>query len=213
MTKRKFTRKNLADARRAAIARGASSQQIYDTVDRFRNRNRWPHNVLSKNLPAAIAAVNTLCSQTSLDADVEFPADVEQSRLILPPEVSDIAGKIQELHQRTCEGMIEIGRLLIEAKDCLGHGEWGGWLRREFAWPQDTAENFIHVAEVFENIKSETFRSLDFLSLYLLARPSTSAAARDQILKLIEGGARPSVADMKRIIRNAKALREWAPRA
>lgn len=134
-----------------------------------------------------------------------------QWREIMPPEVNKIAGRIHKLRQRTCEDVIAIGRLLIEAKAHLEHGEWCEWLRREFAWSRDTAENFIHVADTFGDGNTETFRRLDVSSLYLLARPSTPQEARDTVAELIADDTPPALADVKRIIREAKGTEEPEP--
>jgi hypothetical protein len=116
-----------------------------------------------------------------------------------------IAKQIRALRQRTCKDVIQIGRLLIEAKDQLGHGEWGEWLRNEFAWSQDTAERFINVAKAFGKADSATLRNLDLSALYDLARPSTPQSARDQVVELIGDKNPPSLADVRSIIRDAKA--------
>jgi DUF3102 family protein len=50
---------------------------------------------------------------------------------------------------------IEIGRRLIEAKAIAGHGNWSPWLEREFGWAENTAINFMRVAE---SAKTRNFR-------------------------------------------------------
>ncbi len=46
---------------------------------------------------------------------------------------------------------VEIGRLLIEAKEQVGHGEWANWLEDNFNLKQRMANNFMAVAERFGN--------------------------------------------------------------
>jgi hypothetical protein len=127
-------------------------------------------------------------------------------------EPAAIAKQIRALRQRSCEDLIKIGHLLIEAKSQLAHGEWGDWLRDEFAWSQDTAERFINVANVFEKSNSATLRNLDPSALYELARPSTPQSARDQVVELIEDKNPPSLTDVRSIIRDAKTA-DAAPQA
>ena len=51
---------------------------------------------------------------------------------------------IQATVRRTAlEGCIEIGRRLVEVKELLGHGEWGAYLRDEFDWSQDRANQTV----------------------------------------------------------------------
>src|SRR5437660_575869 len=45
-----------------------------------------------------------------------------------------LADTINSLRKRVAEGLIEIGRRLIEAKALAGHGRWLPWLEREFGW-------------------------------------------------------------------------------
>lgn len=67
---------------------------------------------------------------------------------------------------------VEGGRRLIEAKRRLKHGEWQKWLKENFAFSQDTAENRMKLATRFGESKSETFRNLKPATLIkLLALP------------------------------------------
>lgn len=47
------------------------------------------------------------------------------------------------------KSILEIGRLLIQAKDQLPHGEWGGWLREKVEFSERTAQNFMRVAREY----------------------------------------------------------------
>jgi hypothetical protein len=70
------------------------------------------------------------------------------------------------LGKRAVHDIIEIGRRLIE--ELAGHGNWLPWLEREFGWSEQTARNYMAVAERF---KSPTVGDLliDASALYLLA--------------------------------------------
>ena len=132
--------------------------------------------------------------------------DLRLWRSNLPPELNKTADKILKLRERTCADIIKIGQLLTDAKACLEHGEWGEWLRNEFAWSQDTAERFMNVSEIYGDADSATLRKLDTSALYELARPSTPQEARHAVEALIADGAAPSLTDIKRIIREAKPI-------
>jgi hypothetical protein len=118
-----------------------------------------------------------------------------------------LARRILTLRQHTNENIIEIGRLLVVTKRRAGHGRWGEWLRDKFAWSEDTAERYINVAKKFRKTNSATLRNLDLSAVYELARPSTPQSARDQVVQLIEKEKNPpSLADVRSIIRDAKAV-------
>lgn len=55
-------------------------------------------------------------------------------------EIKLIKSNVQKV---ALEGAIEIGRRLVEAKEILPHGEWGGWLKDEFEYSQPTASRFM----------------------------------------------------------------------
>jgi Protein of unknown function (DUF3102) len=122
------------------------------------------------------------------------------------PSLAKITKRIHKLRQSVCNDVIAIGRLLSDAKGQLVHGMWGDWLRAEFAWSQDTAENFMNVYRVFGEGKSEIVSELDVCSLYLLAKPSTPQEARDTVAGLIADDTPPALADVRRIIREAKGI-------
>jgi hypothetical protein len=92
---------------------------------------------------------------------------------------------------------IEIGQRLIDAKRLCGHGNWLPWLDREFGWSDDTAINYMRVAEL---AKSRNIRDLNVpvSGLYLLARPSTPQSVRDDVLQRAADGEAISFEDIKR---------------
>lgn len=77
-----------------------------------------------------------------------------------------IESEINFYKTQTATGIIEIGKRLIEAKSQLPHGEWGKWLEDKVEFSQDTARNFMRVAESFPN--PETIRNLPISKVYAL---------------------------------------------
>lgn len=51
--------------------------------------------------------------------------------------------------KRTAEDIVEIGRDLKEVKEKLDHGQFLPWIESEFGMSQQTASNFMRVAEQF----------------------------------------------------------------
>jgi hypothetical protein len=101
----------------------------------------------------------------------------------------------------------EIGDRLITCRDRIrekwGHGNWYPWLEKKFGWSVDTADRYMHVAEL---AKSRNLRDLDMplSGLYLLAAPTTPETARNEIIQRAEAGQKLSVADVKKTIKSAK---------
>ena len=77
---------------------------------------------------------------------------------------------------------IEIGRRLIEAKEMVGHGEWGAYLREELGFSQSTANNHMAMFRAYaadqmrldgDNLKHQAVGNWTYpQALALLALPS-----------------------------------------
>lgn len=110
--------------------------------------------------------------------------------------------QIRRLVKRTVEDVVEIGRLLTECKQLVGHGHWLPWLKREFGWSEATALNSMRVYELSQ---SRNFADLNAgLSIvYLLAAPATPEAALDEIFE--QAATAPiSIMDARAIINKHK---------
>lgn len=80
--------------------------------------------------------------------------------------IQQIETEINILKVQTAQNIIEIGKRLIEAKAQLQHGEWLPWLRDKVEFSQQTASNFIRVANEFGNY--QTLGNLNPAKLYAL---------------------------------------------
>jgi hypothetical protein len=133
---------------------------------------------------------------------------VTSSRDVLPTAsdaLAEHAAAIRQLGKRVVTDVIEIGERLTACRELCGYGHWLPWLDREFRWSEQTALNFMRVAELH---KSKTVLDLDLpvRALYLLAAPSTPETARDEIIERAK--TRPvSVADVRETIVSAKQRR------
>jgi uncharacterized small protein (DUF1192 family) len=121
-------------------------------------------------------------------------------------QLAEHSAVIKALGKRVVADVIEIGARLTECKEiCVrnGHGNWLPWLAAEFEWTEQTALNFMRVAEMN---KSKTVLDLDLpmRCLYLLAAPSTPATARDAVLDLAANGEQLTHAKVKEMIAQAK---------
>lgn len=102
--------------------------------------------------------------------------------------LAERANRIRQLGRAVVADVVEIGRVLIECRERLDHGAWLGWLQTEVAWSDQTARNFIHLAEMAANSKRVLDLDLPLRDLYLLAAPGTPAAARQEVIERAAGG-------------------------
>jgi hypothetical protein len=65
--------------------------------------------------------------------------------------LSVIAKDILKHKEKEAHSVLEIGRLLIEAKEQVGHGEWGKWLSVNVAYSEDTAQNYMKLANGYSS--------------------------------------------------------------
>lgn len=76
-------------------------------------------------------------------------------------DINTVATEIRMIqsHVKTValEGAIEIGRRLVEAKELLPHGEWGGWLKEEFEYSQPTASRLMTLYNEYGAEQSSLF--------------------------------------------------------
>ena len=62
-----------------------------------------------------------------------------------------ITQEIQFYKGQACMSMVEIGKRLLEANQCLPHGAWGAWLKDEVEFSERTAQNFMRIAKEYRN--------------------------------------------------------------
>lgn len=85
--------------------------------------------------------------------------------------VKEHADAIRILAKQTAEGILEIGKRLVEVRELLPHGDWLPWLEKELGWTRQTACNFINA---YEKFKCQNFGHLqiDVSALYRLSAPN-----------------------------------------
>jgi chromosome segregation ATPase len=105
---------------------------------------------------------------------------------------SFVQGRIVEIRifaKQTMQGVIEIGKRLIEIKEKLGHGNWLPFIKAELGWSESTVNRYTNVAKTFKSVNL-TNLEIDLSSSYLLAAHSTQDDARQEAIeraKLGEG--------------------------
>jgi hypothetical protein len=117
------------------------------------------------------------------------------------------AERINIRGQRLIEDIVEIGRELIEAKARVGHGNFLSWIDASFGMSDDTARNFMNVAEVYGD-RIRTVRDLPLGAVYTLAAPSTPESVRSEVAERIAKGELVTAAEVRRLKATAAALRD-----
>jgi hypothetical protein len=128
-----------------------------------------------------------------------IPVDPDNARTL-----ARHAAEIRRRGKQVMADVIEIGRLLVESKELVGHGNWLSWLEREFQWTDDTALNYMRVHEL---VKNRNFRDLSHIplsGLYLLAAPSTPETAKQEAIGRAEAGKPVTLNTVREIVGRAK---------
>jgi Protein of unknown function (DUF3102) len=100
---------------------------------------------------------------------------------------------------------IEIGRILTVTKEIAGHGNWQTWLADEFDWSESTALKYMQSYKLSLD-KSVPVTDLDISvkSLFALAAPSTTTAARTEVVKRSKAGEKMTTKKVKEVIAKTK---------
>jgi hypothetical protein len=110
-----------------------------------------------------------------------------------------------EIRHRSITDMIEIGNLLLHAKDHLPHGQFGPWLEAEDLMSKRTAQRRMAMATMAA--KSDTVTLLPLSIAYRLSAPSTPDPIRDEILASFAAGERLNAGEIRQRIDQAKPVR------
>ena len=104
--------------------------------------------------------------------DILVPYDDVNVSSERSPEV--IAKEINFLLARTKQNFIEIGNLLLEAREQVKHGEWESWLKENVSFSRYTAHKFMQVSLRFSNVAStQHFNSAQMFELLALPKKHT----------------------------------------
>jgi hypothetical protein len=138
--------------------------------------------------------------------NTEIIAPAKFATGIAPGIASDLAKVAQEIRTlitRTTSDIISVGNKLRAVSERLEHGEFGKWIDAEFSMTQRTAQNYMRAAEWAAD-KHETISHLPPATVYLLAAPSTPAAASEDVINRLGRGERLVHAEINRLVRKAK---------
>lgn len=125
---------------------------------------------------------------------------------------SNIATEIRSVYKQAGTvaymAMVEMGRLLVEAKGLVDHGEWGSYVENEVGFSHSQANNYMRIYERSKTLtNSQTFVNLGFSHIVaLLTLPDA------QLEEFVENHdvQNMSVRKLNEEIREEKRLREAA---
>ncbi len=121
------------------------------------------------------------------------------------------AKEIQKRVRRAKQDILDIGRLLIEVRSVLEHGQFETWLGQEIAWSPRTAYNFIYVYERFGDVTNFAKMDMDISAAYLLAAPKTPQVIVDEFLVRAQLGERITFKTVRKELIDGKLRRSDEP--
>lgn len=97
--------------------------------------------------------------------------------------IETVTAEILYLKAKTGEGILEIGKRLIEAKEMLPHGEWLPWLKDKVDFTERSAQRFIRLAKEYSNTTTLSYltasKALALLELEPVERDEFLAEKHD----------------------------------
>jgi hypothetical protein len=112
------------------------------------------------------------------------------------------AQEIRWLSDSVAQQMVDIGRKLIEVKDCLPHGCFSLWLKEEFAWSNVQAGYLMRVAKAFGSIDLSSVKTTGS-ALKLLSSASLPEDILDEARRLLLSGGIVTTKDARDLIQRA----------
>jgi hypothetical protein len=117
------------------------------------------------------------------------------------------AERIKTNGRRIIEDIVEIGRDLIDAKRRIGHGKFLMWIEASFGMSDDTARNFMNVANVYGD-KVRIVRNLPLGAIYALSAPSTPESVRAEVAERAAHGESITASEISRLKKEAALAEE-----
>lgn len=155
---------------------------------------------------------------TELEETVKAPLYVRDSDLLNDAATSDVSPilegdvdsswqhqlntfkqKIEELQENYDRSYLEIGRVLIQARDIYkGHGNWVRWLKENIPFSVRHSQRLIRVAEMFDDDDATLVSHLGLTSskAYVLAKVSKNDISHFLTTLFLVGNKRKLVKDM-----------------
>jgi Protein of unknown function (DUF3102) len=125
-------------------------------------------------------------------------------------QLDEHAKVIRERAERSITDILEIGRRLSEVKRALGRTDFLVWVAAQFRWSEDTAERLISIYALQGRIPEIAEVSIPITGLYLIAAPSTPAAAARAIVAKAQNE-HLSVGEIRTTVESFRSVRKPEP--
>lgn len=150
------------------------------------------------------APIGTVIEGEVVVPSFDYAALGAEARIVVQQAATEIRDELDVMRRSAAK----IGQRLILVRERLKPlGQWGAWLDREFGWSDQTALNYISVAELgaqnpkFLELESQFART----ALTKLAQDSTPPAAREEALRRAEAGEKVTNRDAEELVQAARA--------
>lgn len=129
---------------------------------------------------------------------------VTESWRDLSPELQAITLRFYQLQSDGKPHPVEAGKMLMQAKNLLGHGNFLGWLAEHFHLSAKSANRLMSVAQLFQQLNADAdteqlLLQLDNSALYELAAKSTPNDIQHYVLSLLRAGELVSYSDIRQL--------------
>lgn len=119
------------------------------------------------------------------------------------PTLAECAERVRLAMQSIKQNIIDIGVWLLKAKELLPHGDFGNWLKDNFNMTQQSAENYMRVAENFGN-NAKIKNVFDFQPSALIELAKLPPADIERFTASVPNATTLSVRKLRRAIHNWK---------
>lgn len=113
--------------------------------------------------------------------------------------------RLHVLERKTGEQIIEIGKVLLQVKVDIPHGQFLPWLDAEFGWTERHARRFMDVAEHFKSDKLSDLKMAPS-ALYLLASNNVSDDIRIEFTEIAAAGHKVTHKDVKKRLARTESV-------
>lgn len=127
------------------------------------------------------------------------------TQIIVETRLSEIETEIKQHLKRQVDDVIAIGKLATEAKALIPYGGFTEWIKAKLELTPRLIQGYMRVYERFGN-EPKSFRLLKIASVLMLASPSTSDGAINEITSRLEQGERFSVEQVESVIDQYRVL-------
>lgn len=119
-------------------------------------------------VPLHVRDSNSLDDAATSDGSPALEGDNENS---WENRLNTLKQRIEELQERFEQPYLEVGRVLIQARDVYrGHGDWIKWLKKNVPFSVRHAQRLIRVAEIFDDATLVSRMGLTSSKAYVLTR-------------------------------------------